>query len=77
MFDPTTDRFAGWSDPKTNPAVQMEAQAEAALAAGRVVEWHAQTEKGYRGLTKIREICAGPETCRDRHLRSELSGGSG
>jgi hypothetical protein len=33
----------------------MGAQAEAALAAGRSVEWHAQTEKGYRGLTKIRD----------------------
>ena len=28
-------------------------QAEAALAAGRLVVWHAQTEKGYRGLKKI------------------------
>jgi hypothetical protein len=24
-----------------------------ALAVGRSVEWHAQTEKGYRGLKKI------------------------
>jgi len=30
-------------------------QAEAAFAAGRLVVWHAQTAKGYRGLTKIRD----------------------
>ncbi len=31
----------------------MRAQAEEALAAGRLVVWHTQTEKGYRGLKKI------------------------
>jgi len=52
MFD-ENDKLYGWIDPKKNPAIQMKAQAEAALAAGRSVEWHAQTEKGYRGLKKI------------------------
>jgi hypothetical protein len=31
----------------------MERQADAAAAAGRLVVWHAQTEKGYRGLERI------------------------
>jgi hypothetical protein len=44
-----------WVSPKTNPVNQMVAQARAALAAGRVVVWHAQTEKTYRGLEKIAE----------------------
>jgi hypothetical protein len=33
----------------------MKAQSDAAVAAGRLVVWHAQTEKGYRGLNKIEE----------------------
>ncbi len=36
-------------------------QADAALAAGRLVVWHAQTEKGYRALTKIRDSLELPE----------------
>jgi hypothetical protein len=52
MFDENDDLYR-WIDPKKNPAIQMEAQAEAAIAAGRLVDWHAQTEKGYRGLKKI------------------------
>jgi predicted kinase len=31
----------------------MRNQAKEALAAGRMVVWHAQTEKGYRGLKTI------------------------
>jgi hypothetical protein len=46
----------GWIDPKNDPAIQMQKQAEAAFAAGRLGVWHAQTEKGYRGLTKIWKI---------------------
>ncbi len=52
MFD-VNDELYWWIDPKKDPAIQMRAQAEAALAAGRLVEWHAQTGKGYRGLKKI------------------------
>jgi Restriction endonuclease fold toxin 5 len=52
MFD-ENDKLYGWIDPNKNPAIQMQNQAEAAVAAGRSVEWHAQTEKGYRGLKKI------------------------
>ena len=52
MFD-ANDELYWWINPKNNPAIQMTRQAEAALAAGRLVVWHAQTEKGYRGLKKI------------------------
>ena len=60
MFDENDDLY-GWIDPKNDPAVQMEAQAKAALAAGRLVEWHAQTKKGYRGLSKTRDSLPLPE----------------
>ena len=52
MFD-ENDNLYSWIKPENNPAIQMRSQAEAALAAGRVVVWHAQTEKGYRGLKNI------------------------
>jgi hypothetical protein len=52
MFD-TNDELYWWIKPENNPKNQMVAQAEAALAAGREVVWHAQTEKGYRGLKNI------------------------
>ena len=52
LFD-ANDVLYSWVHPENNPIFQMAAQAEAALAAGRVVVWHAQTEKTYRGLTKI------------------------
>jgi hypothetical protein len=42
-----------WINNKKNPRFQMERQAAAAAAVGRLVIWHAQTEKGYRGLKKI------------------------
>lgn len=54
MFD-GNDELYGWIKRENNPAIQMQRQAEAALAAGRLVIWHAQTEKGYRGLNKIRD----------------------
>lgn len=60
MFD-KNDELYGWVDPKKDPAIQMFNQAKAALAAGRLVVWHAQTEKGYRGLTKIRDSLRLPE----------------
>ncbi len=44
------DQLFFWINPKNDPPIQMEAQAEAAAAVGRRVIWHAQTEKGYRGL---------------------------
>ncbi len=52
MFD-ENDNLYSWIKPENNPAIQMRSQAEEALAAGRVVVWHAQTEKGYRGLKNI------------------------
>jgi hypothetical protein len=52
LFD-ANDVLYSWVYPENNPIFQMAAQAEAALAAGRLVVWHAQTEKTYRGLTKI------------------------
>jgi hypothetical protein len=52
LFD-VTDKLYSWVYPENNPKVQMVAQADAALAAGRLVVWHAQTEKGFRGLSKI------------------------
>ncbi len=52
MFD-NNDELYWWIRPENNPATQMKRQADAALAAGRSVVWHAQTEKGYRGLKTI------------------------
>ena len=52
MFD-ENDKLRKWIKPEKNPALQMKRQADAALAAGRIVVWHAQTEKGFRGLSKI------------------------
>jgi hypothetical protein len=52
MFDRNNVLF-NWVKPKNNPTFQMETQAEKALAAGRLVVWHAQTLKGYYGLSNI------------------------
>lgn len=52
MFDANDDLYS-WIKPEKDPAIQMTRQAQAAAAAGRSVVWHAQTEKGYRGLEKI------------------------
>ena len=52
LFD-ANDELYSWVYPENNPEIQMARQAEAALAAGRRVVWHAQTEKAYRGLKKI------------------------
>ncbi len=52
MFD-GNDNLYTWINPQKDPAVQMKRQANEALAAGRIVVWHAQTEKGYRGLSEI------------------------
>jgi hypothetical protein len=60
MFDKNDDVY-WWIKPENNPRIQMLDQAEAALAAGRLVVWHAQTEKGYRGLSKIRDSLKLPE----------------
>jgi len=60
MFDGNDD-VHGWIKPENNPRIQMLDQADAALAAGRLVVWHAQTEKGYRGLSKIRDSLQLPE----------------
>jgi hypothetical protein len=52
MFD-ANDTLYEWVNPEKDPEIQMERQAKEAAAAGRVVILHAQTEKGYRGLSKI------------------------
>ncbi len=52
LFD-ANDELYGWVYPENNPKFQMIAQAKAAIASGRRVVWHAQTEKGYQGLKKI------------------------
>jgi hypothetical protein len=52
MFD-ENDELYWWINPQKNPAIQMKSQSDAAAAAGRVVIWHAQTEKTYRGLKTI------------------------
>ncbi len=52
MFN-ENDELYWWIKPENDPAIQMENQAVEALAAGRVVVWHAQTEKTYRGLKAI------------------------
>ena len=46
LFDfDTDDTLQSWVYPEKDPAIQMERQAEVALAAGRRIVWHAQTEK--------------------------------
>jgi hypothetical protein len=52
MFD-KDDVSYEWIDLQSDPALQMKRQADAARAAGRIVIWHAQTEKAYRGLSVI------------------------
>jgi hypothetical protein len=52
MFD-ENDNLREWVDSKSDPRNQMLRQAETARIFGRIVVWHAQTEKGYRGLKKI------------------------
>jgi hypothetical protein len=47
------DALYKWASKTNNFADQMTRQANAAQAAGRVVVWHAQTVKGYRGLSRI------------------------
>ncbi len=59
MFD-GNDNLYTWINPQKDPAVQMKRQADEALAAGRIVVWHAQTEKGYRGLSEIAEDLGEP-----------------
>jgi Restriction endonuclease fold toxin 5 len=48
LFD-DDDNLHEWVWPEKDPTNQMLRQAEVARAAGRIVIWHAQTEKGYRG----------------------------
>jgi hypothetical protein len=51
-FDDNDDLYY-WAIPEKNPEKQMRLQSKAAFAVGRLVVWHAQTEKTYRGLKKI------------------------
>jgi hypothetical protein len=52
MFD-ANGKLYGWVDPANDPELQMRSQAEAAALAGRLVVWHAQTEKGYQALSQL------------------------
>lgn len=52
MFD-GNDNLHTWINPQNDPAIQMGRQSDAAVAAGRLVVWHAQTLKGYQGLSLI------------------------
>ena len=52
LFD-ANDKLYDWVYPENNPKFQMMTQAGVAAAAGRMVVWHAQTEKTYRGLKNI------------------------
>lgn len=53
LFD-TNGRLNWWVDSENDPTFQMERQANAALVAGRIVIWHAQTQKGFQGLNLIK-----------------------
>lgn len=52
MFDKKNVLF-DWVKPENNPTFRMETQAKTARAAGRIVIWHAQTLKGFYGLSNI------------------------
>ena len=53
LFDDNDEAF-DWAVKKKNKlGDQMIRQADAAEAAGRIVIWHAQSAKGYRGLTTM------------------------
>ena len=52
MFDDNNELY-DWISADSNPRLQMKRQSDAATVAGRLVVWHAQAEKGYRGLSKI------------------------
>jgi hypothetical protein len=54
LFD-QNDILQGWVYANKNPAIQMRRQALAALADKRDVVWHAQTQKGFRALSHIRD----------------------
>ena len=69
LFD-ANDVLFSWVYPENDPEIQMRAQAEEALAAGRLVVWHAQTEKGYRGLKKSLTACP-METCPSSSIQTE------
>jgi hypothetical protein len=57
MYD-SSDILHTWIRPEKDPRIQMTAQAEAAAEVGRRVIWHAQTEKGYRGLKERARVLA-------------------
>jgi hypothetical protein len=44
-----------WVYAENDPAIQMKRQSDIAVATGREVVWHVQTEKTYRGLKNILE----------------------
>jgi hypothetical protein len=52
MFDKKDELFY-WVKAENDQRGQMARQAEAALDVGRLVIWHAQTEKGFRGLSEL------------------------
>ena len=53
LFD-RNDVLQGWVYEENDPEIQMKSQAAAALADGRDVVWHAQTQKGFRALSEIK-----------------------
>jgi len=53
LFD-GNDNLYWWVEPKGDPTGQMQNQSDVARAAGRSVIWHAQTETGFRGLSRIK-----------------------
>jgi hypothetical protein len=53
MFDKKDDFLKSFVYPEKDPQLQMQRQVDAAKAMGRIVIWHAQSDKGYRGVKKI------------------------
>jgi hypothetical protein len=62
IYDANDDlNLQSWVYPENDPAIQMKRQSDVAVATGRQVVWHVQTEKTYRGLKKILESRGFPQ----------------
>ena len=59
LFD-ADSRLNVWVYDASNPKYQMREQADTALAAGRLVVWHAQTWVGFLGLSEIADKLGKP-----------------
>ncbi len=54
IFDANDNlNLQSWVYAENNPAIQMKRQSDVAVATGREVVWHVQTEMTYLGLKKI------------------------